>query len=173
MPTTPIRADLLSVAVDLVVEEAGWDELPLAKLSEASVSAVIRSLKIDADGASVAILACDDVRIAELNREFRAQPQATNVLAWPSRPHATRVAGTAPQLPQHPQELGDIAIAYGTCKGEAAAADIPFGEHVTHLLVHGLLHLLGYDHIGDENAALMEGLETEILATMGLQDPYS
>ena len=53
------------------------------------------------------------------------------------------------------------------------AADIPFGEHVTHLLVHGLLHLLGYDHIGDENAALMEGLETEILATMGLRDPYS
>ena len=83
------------MAVDLVVEEAGWDELPLAKLSEASVSAVIRSLKIDADGASVAILACDDARIAELNREFRAQPQATNVLAWPSRPHATRVAGTA------------------------------------------------------------------------------
>jgi len=69
-------------------------------------------------------------------------------------------------------ELGDIAIAYDTCAGEAAAAGRPMADHVTHLLVHGTLHLLGFDHERDADATLMEGLEVEILGNMGIADPY-
>jgi probable rRNA maturation factor len=69
-------------------------------------------------------------------------------------------------------ELGDIAISYDTCAAEAAAAAKPMQAHVTHLILHGLLHLLGYDHISDADAALMEGLEVEILGKMGHDDPY-
>ena len=69
-------------------------------------------------------------------------------------------------------ELGDIALAYETCATEAQAAEKPLADHVTHLIVHGLLHLLGYDHENDPDALLMEGLEREILGKMGLDDPY-
>ena len=69
-------------------------------------------------------------------------------------------------------ELGDIAIAYQTCEAEAQAAGKPMTEHVTHLIVHATLHLLGFDHERDEDATLMEGLETQILGKMGLDDPY-
>ena len=68
--------------------------------------------------------------------------------------------------------MGDIAIAFDTCQREADAQGKRFDAHVSHLLVHGFLHLLGYDHISDEDAALMEGLEVEILATLGVADPY-
>jgi probable rRNA maturation factor len=68
--------------------------------------------------------------------------------------------------------LGDIAIAYDTCAAEAATAGITMADHTTHLIVHGLLHLLGYDHERDADATLMEGLETQILGKMGLSDPY-
>ena len=69
-------------------------------------------------------------------------------------------------------ELGDIALAFETCAAEAAAAEKPLDAHVTHLIVHGLLHLLGYDHENDPDATLMEGLEREILGKMGYDDPY-
>jgi probable rRNA maturation factor len=78
-------------------------------------------------------------------------------------------AGTA----DDPVELGDIAIAYETCEREAAAQGKPMADHVTHLLVHGLLHCLGYDHVDDEDAAVMEATEVRILASLGLSDPYS
>jgi probable rRNA maturation factor len=71
-----------------------------------------------------------------------------------------------------PCELGDIALAYGTCAAEADVARIPLDHHVSHLIVHGVLHLLGYDHIDDADADLMEALETAILAGMGLPDPH-
>ncbi len=71
-----------------------------------------------------------------------------------------------------PTELGDIAIAWDTCAREAQAQGKPIAAHVTHLIVHATLHLLGYDHIEDEDAALMEGHEVRILASMGLPDPY-
>ena len=89
----------------------------------------------------------------------------------------TEYVGEAPDLPEgdpdDPLELGDIAIAHGVCTCEAAAAGRPFDWHVTHLLVHGVLHLLGYDHVEDEDAALMERIEVEILAALGVPDPYA
>ncbi|WP_374395524.1 rRNA maturation RNase YbeY, partial [Tabrizicola sp.] len=103
--------------------------------------------------------------------------QPTNVLSWPSEERAAEVVGEAPDLPEpgeadDPESLGDIAIAWETCAREAEAQGKPMADHVTHLLVHGVLHLLGYDHIEEEDAALMEGLEVRILASLGVSDPY-
>ena len=123
-------------------------------------------------------MGCDDARIAALNADFRGKPQPTNVLSWPSEERGAEVAGEEPDLPEagepdDPCELGDIAIAWETCAREAEEQGKPMVDHVTHLVVHGLLHCLGYDHVDEADAALMEGLEVEILASLGLSDPYS
>ncbi len=159
------------MSVDIIVDSGGWDEGQLTALAKQATDATLSQLGLAPDAYEVSLLGCDDARIAELNRDFRDKPAPTNVLSWPSRDRAADTPGASPDLPDA-GELGDIAIAYDTCAREAAEAARPFAAHVTHLLVHGTLHLLGYDHITDQDAALMEGLEVEILATLGLPDPY-
>jgi probable rRNA maturation factor len=99
------------------------------------------------------------------------------VLSWPAEERGAAVAGEMPPMPRPGRhgaaELGDIAIAYDTCAAEAAATGRPLRDHALHLLVHGTLHLLGFDHERDPDATLMEGLEVEILGKLGVGDPYS
>ena len=106
----------------------------------------------------------DDVAISEINAEWRGMDKATNVLSFPGFPI---VPGDTPG-----SMLGDIVIAYETVEREAKALEKSFDDHLTHLLVHGFLHLFGYDHIENAEAEQMEGLETRILATLNLSDPY-
>ena len=142
-------------------------------LAEKAARAALAQLEMDAQEWEIAVLACDDARIAKLNTEFRDKPTPTNVLSWPSEERGAEEDGGVPFPPEGPDtELGDIAIAFETCEREATAAGKPMTEHVTHLVVHGVLHLLGYDHIRDKDATLMEGLETAILGKMGFSDPY-
>lgn len=160
--------------VELVIEDERWIAAELDLLAGQAALAVTDHLSLtppDGEVFEVSLLACDDTRIAALNGDFRKNPAPTNVLSWPSEDRATDQPGGAPHPPSGP-ELGDIAIAYDTCQREAAAQGKKFPAHVTHLLVHGILHLLGYDHIDDKDAALMEGLEVEILGKMGISDPY-
>lgn len=163
------------MSVDVVVEDARWSGLDLEGLANRATDAALLGVGLEPSAFEISLMGCDDARIAELNGDFRAKPQATNVLSWPSDERGALADGEAPVAPALPQdaELGDIAIAYDTCEREAAAAGKPLADHVTHLIVHGTLHLLGYDHIRDEDAALMEGLETEILGNLGISDPYS
>ncbi|MBN2906412.1 MAG: rRNA maturation RNase YbeY [Rhodobacteraceae bacterium] len=165
------------MSVEILFEDPRWQAAGLDDLAQAACDATLLHLGLDPEGHEVAVLACDDARIAELNGQFRAKPVPTNVLSWPADDLAADTDGAAPlppepPLPGMPQELGDIAIAYETCAREAAEQDKPMADHVTHLMVHGCLHLLGYDHIRPKDAALMEGVEVEILAKMGLADPY-
>ena len=155
--------------VETIIEDERWAEAGLEPLAERACAAALDHLGID--GAEISLLACDDTRIAALNADFRGKPVPTNVLSWPSEERGAEVPGGEP-LPPEDLELGDIAIAFETCAREAAAADKPFADHVTHLLVHGTLHLLGYDHIEDKDAGLMEALEVEILGKLGIADPY-
>jgi len=157
------------MSVDLIIEDERWAALGLEALAERACGAALERLGIA--GAEISLLACDDARIAGLNGEFREKPQPTNVLSWPSEERGADAPGGDP-LPPEDLELGDIAIAYDTCAREAAEAGKDMEAHVTHLLVHGTLHLLGYDHIDDKDAALMEGLEVEILGKLGIADPY-
>lgn len=163
--------------VDTVIEDARWAVLGLDSLAERAARAALAYLGLQAEGFSLCVMGCDDARIAVLNADFRGKPRPTNVLSWPSEERAAEFVGESPELPapgpaDDPLHLGDIAIAYETCEREAAEQKKSLSDHVTHLLVHGLLHLLGYDHIEDEDAALMEGIETRTLATLGIADPY-
>lgn len=155
--------------VDVIFEDARWGDAGLEALAKRACGAALDRLGVE--GAEISLLACDDDRIAALNADFRGKPQPTNVLSWPSEERGAATPGGDP-LPPDDLELGDIAIAWETCAREAEASGRNFSDHVTHLLVHGTLHLLGYDHIDDKDAALMEGLEVEILGKLGIADPY-
>lgn len=162
--------------VDVIVEAPEWDGSNLGNLAREACSAALAQLGLVPDRFEIALLACDDARIAALNADFRGKPQPTNVLSWPSE-EIELPLGQTPDLPDPvpggpPHELGDIAIAFQTCAREAAEQGKPFPDHLRHLLVHATLHLLGFDHMNEADAAHMEGLETRILATMGVPDPY-
>lgn len=111
----------------------------------------------NADG-KITILLADDSRLRALNVSFRGKDKATNVLAFPAR---------------HEGYLGDVAIAYGTTAKEAKAQNKSFADHAIHLAVHGVLHLLGYDHETARAAHAMEPLEASILGELGIDDPYA
>jgi probable rRNA maturation factor len=161
--------------VDLLIEDDRWTALDLALLAERSATAALGWAGLDpAAGWEVAVLACDDARIATLNAEFRGKARPTNVLSWPSEERGSLHPGEVPAPPDLTRpELGDVAIAFETCAREAEAQGKPLEAHVTHLLVHATLHLLGYDHAREEDAALMEEAETCILGQLGLPDPYA
>ncbi|MDB5424371.1 MAG: hypothetical protein JWQ29_1787 [Phenylobacterium sp.] len=108
----------------------------------------------------VTLLFTDDPTVADLNARFRQQDKPTNVLSFP-----------APHNPEH--FLGDVALAYGVCAREAAEQGKPLAHHLQHLVAHGVLHLLGYDHEGHDEAEAMEGLERDVLAGLGIPDPYA
>ena len=163
--------------VETVLEEARWQSVDIAGLAETACAAVLSEMGLDPDGYEIALLACDDARIAALNLDFREKPTPTNVLSWPAfdlSPDAEGAQPFAPEVASGPfaVSLGDMAIAYETCMNEATDQKKPFENHVTHLLVHGCLHLLGYDHVSDKDAARMEAAEVAILAKLGIADPY-
>ena len=162
--------------VDTIEEDERWESFGLAPLAERAAVATLVHLGLEPAEFEISLLGCDDARIALLNGDFRGKPAATNVLSWPSDERGAEVDGEAPELPEGdadmPEELGDIAIAWETCQREAADAGKPMAEHVSHLIVHAVLHLLGYDHERDGDASLMEGTEIAILAGLGLANPY-
>lgn len=116
------------------------------------------------------VLFTSDAEVHVLNREWRARDKPTNVLSFPM---LERGALETLALAGPPEMLGDIALAYETCAREAAEKGVTLEAHATHLIVHGLLHLAGHDHVdSDAQAEAMEALETAILAKLGLADPY-
>ncbi|KHQ51213.1 rRNA maturation RNase YbeY [Mameliella alba] len=161
---------------DTIFEDDRWRAAGLAALSERGAVAALAHLGLEPAEYEIAVLGCDDARIATLNGDFRDKPTATNVLSWPSEDLAAEAPGGTPWPPEpeddEPHHLGDIALAWETCGREAAEQGIAFEQHVTHLIVHGVLHLLGYDHMRDADATLMERLEAEILGNLGLPNPY-
>lgn len=157
--------------VDVVIEDDRWLSVRLAQLAEKMCAASLSQLGLDPSEYEIALLGCADRRIADLNADFRDKPTPTNVLSWPELDLAAETDGDTPDLPA-PGELGNIAIAYETCQAEAISQNKTFTDHISHLMVHGTLHLLGFDHIRQKDAALMEGFEVKILANLGIADPY-
>jgi len=152
-------------AIDLAIEGGAWDEEDamdaLARRAFAAAFAVASDRP--RDEVEISLLLTDDAGIRALNRDWRAKDKPTNVLSFP-----------APMVPGLPglRPLGDIAVAYETVAREAEEERKTFEDHLTHLLVHGLLHLLGYDHELEAEAEIMEGLEVKALASIGIADPY-
>ncbi|WP_299743442.1 rRNA maturation RNase YbeY [uncultured Tateyamaria sp.] len=156
------------------MEDSRWQDVGLEALADTAIAETLSALGLGQ--VELSVLACDDARISDLNRDFRDKAVPTNVLSWPEEDLSPDMDGAAPAVPQPDPSgsisLGDIAIAYDTCAREAAEQSKPLAAHVTHLLVHGVLHLLGYDHIRDHDATRMEALEAEILGKLGVPDPY-
>jgi len=146
--------------IDLEIEDQAW--LAAEPDAEALALAVAQATLayIDFTEGSVTLLLTDDQAVRELNLRFRQRDSATNVLSFP-----------APQNPE--RHLGDVALAYGVCAREAAEQGKPLAHHLQHLVAHGVLHLVGYDHETDDEAEQMEGLERVILAGLGVPDPYA
>tara|TARA_R110000868_G_scaffold69764_5_gene205236 strand:- start:3728 stop:4246 length:519 start_codon:yes stop_codon:yes gene_type:complete len=167
----------VSALTDTVIEDDRWHTAGLASLAERAALATLTHLGIDVGAHEICVMGCDDARIARLNTEFRDKPTPTNVLSWPAEDLAAQEDGAPPFAPDSDDpmdsELGDIAISYDTCAREAKESGLPFADHVTHLVVHGILHLLGYDHVRDGDAELMERKEVEILGNLGIGDPYN
>lgn len=152
-------------AIDILVEAGDWPpEAELRDLVEPAIAAAIAQTAPPLSGAAeLSLVFTDDGHVRDLNRRYRGKDTATNVLSFPTpRPGAGRFGPL----------LGDLVFAHETIAREAAAEGLAFGHHLTHLVVHGFLHLLGYDHDGEDEAAVMEGLETAILARLGIADPH-
>lgn len=166
----------MKTLVDIIIEDERWQDI-LPAISERAIAAVLNDQGLAPDLFEVSVLGCDDARIKVLNASFREKDKATNVLSWPSQELGAEYEGERPDppevsIPDEPEGLGDIAISYDTCLCEADEQGKPFADHVMHLMIHGTLHLLGYDHIYDADAELMEAAEVRILDLMGISDPY-
>lgn len=174
MSASPAPA-ISGTLIDLVVEEEGWlTALPdLPALAETAARAALDAAGLSPEDHEIALLACDDARVADLNAEFRGKPSPTNVLSWPAHDLAPLSPGARPPLPPLAGPLGDVAIALETCRREAETAGLPLKDHVLHLILHGCLHLLGFDHETEADAALMEDMERRLLARLGIADPYA
>ena len=165
--------------VDLVIEEPAWSEsLPeIEALANTAARLALEGAGLNPALWSLCLLACDDTRIAALNNDFRSKAAPTNVLSWPAFELARAHPGAHPAPPPHTgsslrQSLGDVAIALQTTRREAEDSAIPLKNHAIHLILHGSLHLLGFDHETDEDAEIMERIETRALARIGVADPY-
>lgn len=150
-------------SVEISRNSEGWPE-SLDARAEQAVRAALEQSKARVSGAAeLSIVLTDDEEQRQLNRDWRGIDKSTNVLSFPQIEPFAPVSGL----------LGDIILARETLVREAQEQGLSFEDHFTHLVVHGFLHLLGYDHLNDDEALQMEGLETQILASLGVADPYA
>ena len=147
------------------MEAGDWPPEPelQALVDRALAACLAADLPPIADDAEVSLVFTGDARIRALNRQYRGRDRPTNVLSFPAAPLVPGRFGPP---------LGDIVLARETIARESAAGGLDFADHLTHLIVHGFLHLLGYDHATDAEAVVMERLEAAILGRLGIADPY-
>jgi probable rRNA maturation factor len=154
----------LSFSIDISAESEGWTRVPdlegfVRRAAEAAM------LDNDAPPSEISVVLSDDEHIRELNKHHRGMDKPTNVLSFPAARMKTPAGA--------PRILGDIVLAYETVQREAVEEAKSIENHLSHLVVHGVLHLLGYDHEDEEEAEIMEARERQILAKLGIPDPYA
>ncbi|MEM7169226.1 MAG: rRNA maturation RNase YbeY [Pseudomonadota bacterium] len=183
MPEDP---NSLAPQIDIIFEDPAWDEASFDVedlVHRAAVQVLRRELSDEPINRSpeVCLVLTDDLQVQTLNRGFRGQDKPTNVLSFSNEgPKSNGGAGKTPAarslssdcLAERPWLLGDVILARQTIGREAMEQQKPLENHLAHLVVHGVLHLLGYDHDDDRDAALMERQEISILSDLGIPDPY-
>lgn len=148
---------------EVVRRARGWKDAHIADALIAQAATAAVAAAPPGEGVcEVTIVLTDDAEVRALNRTWRGKDAATNVLSFP-----------ASAQPAEPRPLGDVVLALETVQREAEEAGLALADHVCHLVVHGVLHLLGFDHTNDEEAALMEATESRVLASLGIADPYA
>ena len=158
----------LPITEVLVVADCWQTEPDAEAVIQRAVAAAAEIAKAGIGEAELAVMLTDDSGIRTLNNNWRGIDKPTNVLSFPALP-PTGAGGSD----DAPRMLGDIAIAYETTRKEADDEQKPFDHHLSHLAIHGFLHLIGYDHENDDDAEAMEALEREILSQLGIPDPYT
>ncbi len=154
-----------TVEIGIAVEAGEWgDRRRLRRIAAKAIAAALASGLRTAPGSEVSLLFTNDAAIRALNAAWRKIDKPTNVLSFPGSPPRGMVYGPL---------LGDIVLAHETIAREAEAEGLTFDHRLTHLIVHGLLHLFGHDHIDEGEAEVMESLETAILGSLGIGDPYA
>jgi probable rRNA maturation factor len=155
--------------LDILVVADCWQAEPQAEsVIDRAIMAAAEFVTVDVGESELAVMLTDDAGIRTLNRNWRGIDKPTNVLSFPAlQPRGSRNQDDAPRM------LGDIAIAYETTRKEADEEQRPFEHHLSHLAVHGFLHLIGHDHEQDQEAETMESLERDILSQLGIPDPYA
>jgi probable rRNA maturation factor len=163
-----MTASPLPITEILVVADC-WQAEPEAEATiDRAIAAAAEFVTADVGESELAVMLTDDAGIQTLNRNWRGIDKPTNVLSFPAlQPRSNREPDDVPRM------LGDIAIAYQTTRKEADDEQKPFRHHLSHLAVHGFLHLIGHDHEKDQEAETMESLEREILSQLGIPDPYA
>jgi probable rRNA maturation factor len=159
----------LPITEVLVVADVWQSEPDADAVIQQAIAVAAEMVDADTADAELAVMLTDDAGIRTLNSNWRDIDEPTNVLSFP----ALRPPTGAADSDDTPRMLGDIAIAYETARREADDEQKPFDHHLSHLTVHGFLHLVGYDHETDDEAEVMEALEVEILAQLGIPDPYA
>ena len=163
----PMARFALPITEVLVVADCWQTEPEAEAVIQRAVAAAAEIVDADVGEAELAVMLTDDAGIRTLNSNWRGIDKPTNVLSFPAlQPSGPGGPDEAPRM------LGDIAIAYETTRRQADDEQKPFDHHLSHLAVHGFLHLIGYDHEKDGDAEAMETLEQEILAQLGIPDPY-
>ncbi len=148
----------MTFAIHFEIDDPRWKRRRGLKLR--LEEAVRLALRGNARRGALTILLTSDARLKSLNRDFRGKNKPTNVLSFPAAPNDEAY-------------LGDVALAFGVTEAEALKAGKRFADHAVHLVIHGVLHLLGFDHVTDRQARKMEPLETRLLARLGIDDPYA
>jgi probable rRNA maturation factor len=161
------RKPKLPIAIDIKVEAGGWPRKPaLRSLVRKAVEAALREVGAEAGaGTEISVVFTDDAHIRTLNAGWRGKDKPTNVLSFPAFP--TKPGEKIPPM------LGDIVLAAETVAREAGLEGKPLDHHISHLVIHGLLHLMGHDHEDDREAERMETLERAALARLAIPDPYA
>lgn len=159
------------VELDVSVACADWRQVPkAAALCREAAVATLRHAGVEGRAVELAIVLADDGTVRELNRRYRGQDKPTNVLSFPGEEEGLAACRGGADAP--PVMLGDIILASGTVIAEAASQGKPLANHLRHLVVHGVLHLLGFDHEADDEAERMEAIEKTVLDGLGVPDPY-
>ena len=154
----------MTVTVSVNYNDARWKRFDLASYVKLLVSKVIQIHQISLKDFSLSVLACSDVKIKELNGQYRKKNTSTNVLAWPATHFFSYLDKDYKSISKNNYLfLGDIAISYERCLREASLQNIQFNKYCCKLLVHAILHLLGYDHDISVNASRMQVMETRVL----------
>ena len=156
----------MKLKLDISAPSSLWRKMPRARtMARETIAACLAETGLETrDRAEVSLLLAGDAEIRALNARWRGQDKPTNVLSFPSAP---------PDRLMDSGTLGDVALAFETLAREAEASGVPLRDHYRHLVTHGFLHLIGYDHETDDEAERMEALERRILARLGVADPYA
>ncbi|GAB5378360.1 MAG: rRNA maturation RNase YbeY [Acuticoccus sp.] len=161
-----------SFCAEILIEDPAWDAQSALDVADRVMHALVATRLAPAGDARCEIAFSSDAAVGALNGRFRGKDAPTNVLAFPSGEPVGTGAADASDAADEPLALGSVVLAYGVMHKEASERGIPLRDHTTHLTLHGLLHLLGYDHMVEAERVAMEAVEVEILAGLGLSDPY-